>query len=290
MEPAGQFRLTLGQVERQAVRLREHRNHEQHECQRLRKDVPVDQAAPLPLDDVVEVQRTRQEKDPDDRQRHRDLVADHLRRGADAPEQRPLRVRGPARQRDAIDADRGDREHVEHAHVRVRDGNRDLAHRPRRTQRRGGDAQEAPNRKERIPPDDRADRHDAQRQERGGRHHRRRDQVQEPVRPGRDDLLLEEQLDAIQEAVKEPPGPGAVRAGAVLRPGDELALVEDDERQDAEDAREDRQNLDEGEDQDQGVPGAANDVAEGIEEGLHQRSGRASVCPRRGGIAKVFTS
>ena len=45
---------------------------------------------------------------------HGDLVGDDLRRGAQAAEQRVGRARGPAGEHDTVDADRGDREHVEH--------------------------------------------------------------------------------------------------------------------------------------------------------------------------------
>ena len=52
-------------------------------------------------------------------QPHRDLVGDHLRAGPEAAEQRVLAVGRPARERDAVDAQRADREDEEEADRQV---------------------------------------------------------------------------------------------------------------------------------------------------------------------------
>src|SRR5690606_33710988 len=46
VEPAGQLRLRLGKVERRAIRLGHAGDHEEHEGQRLREDVPVGDLEP----------------------------------------------------------------------------------------------------------------------------------------------------------------------------------------------------------------------------------------------------
>ena len=59
------------------------------------------------------------EEDRDERQPHRDLVGDHLRRRPQPAEQRVGRAARPAGEHDAVDADRGDREDVQHGDRQV---------------------------------------------------------------------------------------------------------------------------------------------------------------------------
>ena len=78
----------------------------------------------LRLDDADHAERAGDHDDADERHRDRDLVADQLRRRAQAGEQRELAVRRVAREDDAVDADRRDRHDVEQADVDVGDDER----------------------------------------------------------------------------------------------------------------------------------------------------------------------
>ena len=75
----------------------------------------------LAVDDVAQVERLGAEDDADQREAERELVADHLRGGAEGAEQGELVVRRPAGERDAVDADGGDAEDDEQADVEVGD-------------------------------------------------------------------------------------------------------------------------------------------------------------------------
>ena len=77
--------------------------------------------ARLAVDDVAERQRVADEQHARERQAVRQLVADHLRRRAQAAEQRVLAVRAPAGEHDAVHAHRGDREDDEDRDVDVGD-------------------------------------------------------------------------------------------------------------------------------------------------------------------------
>ena len=94
----GELALALGHVERDALGLGDGRREEQEERQRLDEDAPQVQALgrtawlTLPVDHVLEQQRVVDHEAADQRQAERDLVADHLARGAHAAEQRVLVV------------------------------------------------------------------------------------------------------------------------------------------------------------------------------------------------------
>ena len=75
----------------------------------------------LAVDDVAQAERLGAQHDADQREAEGELVADHLRGGAERAEQRVLVVRGPAGERDAVDADGGDAEDDEQADVEVGD-------------------------------------------------------------------------------------------------------------------------------------------------------------------------
>ena len=91
--------------------------------ERSLEDVPAaaepERVAALPLHQLAQAQRIRQQQRRGDGQRHRQFVADHLRRAAQPAEQRVLVVRRPAGQRDAVDAHRGNRQHEQHADVQI---------------------------------------------------------------------------------------------------------------------------------------------------------------------------
>ena len=71
------------------------------------------------VDDRRQVEAARPQHDRDQDEADRDLVADHLRRRADRREERVFRVRRPARQDDAVDAERRRREDVEQPDIDV---------------------------------------------------------------------------------------------------------------------------------------------------------------------------
>src|SRR5258708_10626704 len=73
----------------------------------------------LAVDDVAQRERLGAEDDADEREAEGELVADHLRCGAETAEEGELVVRRPARERDAVDADRGDAKDDEKADVEV---------------------------------------------------------------------------------------------------------------------------------------------------------------------------
>ncbi len=112
---------------------------------------------------------------------HRDFVADHLRRGAQRAQEGVLRVRGPARDDDAVDLQRGDGHQEQQAGVDVgqRDARAEGHHRPGGQRRHDG--------------------HD------GAEHE------QALVRRRRDDDFLDEQLERVGDRVQQAQRPDAVR-------------------------------------------------------------------------------
>src|SRR5687767_8425917 len=67
------------------------------------------------------VQVAEDHQDRNRAQAERQLVADHLRSGTNATEKRVFGIRGPARDDNSVNADRGDREDIEDADVDVGD-------------------------------------------------------------------------------------------------------------------------------------------------------------------------
>ena len=130
----------------------------------------------------------------DEREAHRDFVADDLRGGAQATEERVLRVRCPAGEDDAVHAHRRHREDVEQAGVDVRQHPRvgERNHRPRR--------------------------------ERGSKRQHRRDKEQRAARTGRDDDLLEQHLQHVGERLQQSERADAIGPDAHLHPADYLPL------------------------------------------------------------------
>jgi hypothetical protein len=162
-------------------------------------------------DDLGGGHRAGEQEDPDQRQPHRDLVGDHLGAGPQPAEQRVRRVRGPAAEHDAVDADRGDRHHVQHGHRQIGQlqpgvgvGERDLHRGTERDHREG---------------EERRDAHD----------HRRRD-VDQPVHALGHEVFLEHQLHAVGQRLQQAEGAVDVRADAVLHPRDDPAFQPDVEQ------------------------------------------------------------
>ena len=87
--------------------------------ERLLEHVPVGEPARLVEHDLVEAHRPGQQDQADDRQRERDLVADDLRRRAEAAEQRVLVVARPAGHQQPDDRQPADGEEVQQPEVEV---------------------------------------------------------------------------------------------------------------------------------------------------------------------------
>ena len=162
------------------------------------------------------------EEDRDEGQAHRDLVADHLRGGAERAEDGVRPARRPAGQHDAVDADRAHREHEQHRHRQVRDLQR-------------GPVVE--DRHHRAPRDDREG------DERYRGRDDRRDEEHHLVHRGGDDVLLERQLERVGDRLQQAPGPGPVGTGPVLHPADHPALEPDHEDRGQQQEREDDADL-----------------------------------------------
>src|SRR6516162_6946966 len=197
--------LALGEVERDPVRFADHRDQVDHEGHGKQPRVPV---VLLRRDDLVGVQRSRVEEDRHERQRHRDLVADDLGGGTQRAEHRVRSAGRPAGQHDAVDTDRAHREYQQH-------GDRDVGHLQRRPV--------VEDRYDRAPRDDR----EADERRRG--RDDRRDEEHQLVHPGRDDVLLERQLERVGDRLQEPPRPGPVGPRPVLHAADHAALEPDHE-------------------------------------------------------------
>ena len=111
VETTGELALTLGEVEGQPVGLTDHGDDVDEEAEERRDDEPE---VGLGGDDLRRRHRARVEEDGHEREPHRDLVGDHLGRGAQPTHERVGRAGRPAGEHDAVDADTGHREHEQH--------------------------------------------------------------------------------------------------------------------------------------------------------------------------------
>src|SRR5580693_6549944 len=200
-----QLALALGQVERQPVGLADHGDQVDHERDRQQPRVPF---VLLRVDDSGGRQRARVEEHGHEGQAHGDLVADHLRGGAERAEQRVGRSGGPAGQHDPVHADRAHGQYEQHRHGQVGELQR-------------GEVME--DRHFRPPRDDReGDKGDRPRQH--GRRHE-----QQLVCARRDDVFLQRQLERVRDRLQQAEGPGPVGARPVLHPADHAAFEPDHE-------------------------------------------------------------
>ena len=194
------LRFRLDQVERGPVGLRQRRDEEDHEHRQQPQPIPAEEAPRriLRLDDGREIERADQEQHGDDDEADRDLVGDHLRRRAQRGQERIFRIRRPAGHDDAVDAERGDGEDVEHADVDVGDdpAGVDGNDRPGGERQRAGD--------------------------------QRRQEKHALVGAGGDDRLLEHELDEIGERLEQSPRADHVRPAPDLDGGPDLAVGIDD--------------------------------------------------------------
>ncbi len=167
----------------------------------------------LRLDDLAEVQRAGEQKHGDDDEADGDLVGDHLRRRAQRRKEWILRVRGPAAHDHAVNRQRRDGEDVERADVEVGDSPAlvDRDHRPGR--------------------------------ERQQRHDEGREQEHALVGAGRDDRLLQHELEQVGEGLQQPPRAHHVGAAAQLHRRPDLAVGVKDVGDEDEEDHEERQAL-----------------------------------------------
>ena len=143
------------------------------------------------------------EDDADEREAEGELVADHLRGGAERAEQRVLVVRRPAGERDAVDADGGDAEDDEQADVDV------------------GDLEEVD---ALVRVVTRAEGHDGDGDERAGERDDGRDDEERALDGERHQVFLEEELDAVGERLQQAEGADARGSPAVLHAAEDFAL------------------------------------------------------------------
>ena len=212
---AHELGLGLGEVEGDALRLGHTGREEDQEGHRLIEDAPRRQPAPheaaLLARHLLEIERVVGEDDPDQCEPHGDLVGDHLRRPADAAQERPAIVRGPAAQHDAVHAEGGHGEHEEDPHVQLR-----------RLQVDGPVAD----------LEDVAERDDGEGEKGGDQAHERRERVQQPIDCGRGDVLLQQELDRVgdervhQAEAGEAEDRGPIGADPILDDGADLAFEE----------------------------------------------------------------
>ena len=223
MESGHQLRFRFRDVEGRAVRLGESADEKQHEGDQVQReeleDQPVadaEEASRLGGHDVGEVEATDLGYDHQNQDRGRDLVADHLGRGPHASVERVLVVRAPAGHQHRESAQRGNRDEVEDpdVEVRYREHHPVFAH---------------------PPGNDREGRERA-------RHRENRSQPEEdPVGVAGNEVLLEEQLQTVGEALKQPVPPHPHGTEPILDVGRNLPLEPDRidgvERQDAHETR-----------------------------------------------------
>ena len=269
-EAADQFRVGFDQVEGRAVGLGHHRDEEEQERHDGQTDdVPLPEVAGLRVHDGPRAQRAGHEDDHHDGDAEGGFVGDHLCRGAHRSEQWVLRPRGPAREHHAVDAERGHREQEENPHRRV------------------GQLQF-----EGVPGDGHlpSDRHDGEGEERGDDGDVRGEDEHPAVGSLGEEVLLEEELDAVGQGLGDPERAGPVGTDAALHVRDHLALEPDHEHDRYEQRAEDHQDLDQHDEHDRPadpvlVEGVAGEErVEEPDERVHGVSSRSSVT---GSVASI---
>ena len=175
VESGDDFRLAFGDVERRAVGLGNTGDEIDDEHRQQRHEEPVEDAVAtaLRVDDIGKIEAAGEDQHADQREAHRDLVADDLRRRTHRAEHRVARVRRPAGEDDAVHAHRRHREQEQQARVRIR------------------------------PRDVIAERNHRPRSERRHERPQRREQEQAAVRVGRIDDFLQQQLEHVGERLRE---------------------------------------------------------------------------------------
>src|SRR6185312_9085870 len=205
----------LGHVERGAVGLGEAGQHEDQEADDLRDDVP-DLA--LGAHHVDQREGAAHHDHAEQRQAHRDLVGDQLRRRAHRAEEAVFGARAPTAEEETVEGDRADGEEVE-------DADRDV------------DAVEADAVLGVAPGDDREGEDAGEDGEQWPQYEQGRDRVFRPER------LLGDELADVGKRLQKAEGADPVGAVAMLAAADQFPLDHGEDRQDAEDHGEDHDRL-----------------------------------------------
>ena len=213
--PLHQLGVGLGEVERRPAGLRESGDHEDQEADDLRDHVPD---LVLRLDDRDERQGARHHDRPQERQAHRDLVRDQLRRRAHRAQEAVLGARGPAAEQQPVEGDRAEGEEVE-------DPDRDV------------DAVEADPVLDVPERDDRQGRNAGEDDDRRGDRPQDRNRVLGPV------ALLGDQLHRVGQRLQQAERPDPVGPVARLEATQDLALDHRQDRRDREHGGEDHDRL-----------------------------------------------
>jgi len=193
VEAGHQLRLRFRQVERQPVRLGERGDQEDEEADELGDHGP--HMLLLVGHHVRQIERADRDHRRQHRQGERQLVADHLRRGADRAHQGEFVVRAVAGEHKRVDAQAGERQEEQHARLRRRDDQRNVAAEgfevwTERDHHEGGE----------------------RRQQSQGRS----EQVEQPVGGGGRHVLFEHELERVGDRLEEAHRTDPVRARAVL--------------------------------------------------------------------------
>ena len=241
MEPCHQLRLRFRQIEGRAIGLGDAAQEVDHEREE-QGGIHDEPRVLLLLHDARQAERSGHHDHGHERDPLRQLVGDHLRRGAQPPEQRVLGIAGPSAEHDSVHPHRRRAQDPEDRDVHVGDLERDVV----------------PRDVDGVPEG-----HHGQGQERGDHGERGRDDEDDAVGAGRDDVLLEEELDPVGDRLEEPEGTHPLRADPILHVADHLSLHPDDERNAEQHESEDDQNLDRGCDQKRGVHAATSDLPGG---------------------------
>jgi len=180
-----------------SIGLRVTRDHEQQETQHLEtaEHVPVEEPAGLHLDDHRRTQRAVGQEHADRGEAERQLVADHLRRRAQAAHQGVLAARGPAGTDDAVHAETGRGQREQHPAVEVEDH----------------EIHAAPE-----DLDHRTERNDGEGAQRGDEGNRRSKHEQRLVRALGEGLVFHHELDPVGDRLQQAERPDPVGADAVL--------------------------------------------------------------------------
>ena len=202
--------LRFRKIERRTIGLGNARRQIDQKAERLNEHEPARQdpepRTGLPVDDVSERQRVADQENARQCKAVRQLIADHLRRGSQAAEERVLAVRAPPGEHDPVHAHRRDREHYENRDV-------DVGH--LQAQRFVEQAEEG-----RLG----AEWHDGER----GKGARRGDdgsqREEERIRCARTDLLFEHQLDDVRERLQQAFWTDQIRSHPLLNHRGYLAL------------------------------------------------------------------
>ena len=211
------FRFTLRDIEWGAVRFHETGDEEQNEGRRTpgREDEPArhdagQDVAFLGRDDCISRERADDHDDGKHGNNERQLVADHLRDRAHRAQHREFIVASPAGHENAELGRRSDGEEKQDAAI-----DRERRHVP-------------------------AVGNDAEGQDRRGGNHDRRDEMDDLIGAKRDDVFLDQELDAVRQRLEKPERADAIWPVTVLDARENLPLEDGHEGEERHEHAEER--------------------------------------------------